>query len=122
MWSADGRSVFYMSDRSGAENIWVKPLSGQPKQVTQFRAGRVLWPDISKDGRTIVFERNFGIWALDVDSGQAAEVPIRRRGASIGPVTEHLTLTTGFTGLVAVAGRPQGRVRRARRDLCRVGP
>jgi len=99
MWSADGRSVFYMSDRSGAENIWVKPLSGQPKQVTQFKAGRVLWPDISKDGRTIVFERNFGIWTLDVDSGQAAEVPIRRRGASIGPVTEHLSLTTGFTGL-----------------------
>jgi Tol biopolymer transport system component/C-terminal processing protease CtpA/Prc len=99
MWSADGRSVFYMSDRSGAENIWVKPLSGQPKQVTQFRAGRVLWPDISKDGRTIVFERDFGIWALDVDSGKAAEVPIRRRGASTGPVTEHLTLTTGFTGL-----------------------
>jgi Tol biopolymer transport system component/C-terminal processing protease CtpA/Prc len=99
MWSADGRSVFYMSDKSGAENIWVKPLSGQPKQVTQFRAGRVLWPDISKDGRTIVFERDFGIWALDVDSGKAAEVPIRRRGASIGPVTEHLTLTTGFTAL-----------------------
>ena len=99
MWSADGRNVFYMSDKSGAENIWVKPLSGQPKQITQFRAGRVLWPDISKDGRTIVFERNFGIWTLDVDSGQAAEVPIRRRGASIGPVTEHLTLTTGFTGL-----------------------
>ena len=99
MWSADGRSVFYMSDKSGAENIWVKPLSGQPKQVTQFRGGRVLWPDISKDGRTIVFERNFGIWTLDVDSGQAAEVPIRRRGASIGPVSEHLTLTTGFTGL-----------------------
>jgi Tol biopolymer transport system component/C-terminal processing protease CtpA/Prc len=99
MWSADGRNVFYMSDKSGAENIWVKPLSGQPKQVTQFKAGRVLWPDISKDGRTIVFERDFGIWALDVDSGKAAEVPIRRRGASIGPVTEHLSLTTGFTAL-----------------------
>ena len=99
MWSADGRSIFYMSDRSGAENIWMKPLSGQPKQITQFRAGRVLWPDISKDGRTIVFERNFGIWTLDVDSGRATEVPIRRRGASIGPVSEHLTLTTGFSDL-----------------------
>ena len=99
MWSADGRNLFYMSDRSGAENIWVKPLSGQPKQLTQFRAGRVLWPDISADGRTIVFERDFSIWAMDVDSGKAAPVPIRRRGASIGPVTEHLTLTTGFTGL-----------------------
>lgn len=99
MWSADGRSLYYMSDRSGAENIWVKPLGGQPKQITQFRAGRVLWPDISTDGRTIVFERDFGIWTLDVASGRSAAVPIRRRGASIGPVVEHLTLTNGFSDL-----------------------
>ena len=99
MWSQDGRSVYFMSDRTGAENLWVKPLSGQPRQITQFRAGRVLWPDISTDGKTIVFERNFGVWALDVDSGKAAEVPIRRRGASIGPVTEHLTLTNTFSDL-----------------------
>jgi Tol biopolymer transport system component/C-terminal processing protease CtpA/Prc len=99
MWSADGRSIYFMSDRSGAENIWTKPMSGAPRQITQFRAGRVLWPDISTDGKTIVFERNFGVWTLDVDSGKAAEVPIRRRGASIGPVTEHLTLNNGFSDL-----------------------
>ena len=60
MWSGDGRSLFFMSDRSGAENIWIAAARRrQPKQVTQFRAGRVLWPDISTDGRTIVFERDF---------------------------------------------------------------
>ena len=106
MWSADGRNVYYMSDRSGAENIWVKPLSGQARQITTFRAGRVLWPDISYDGRTIVFERNFSVWSLDLESGRASEVAIRRRGASIGPVTEHLTLTTGFSDL---ALSPDGR-------------
>ena len=57
MWSADGRSLYYVSDRSGAENLWVKPLGGQARALTQFRAGRVLWPNISYDGRTIVFER-----------------------------------------------------------------
>ena len=106
MWARDGRSVYYMSDRSGAENLWVKPLSGEPRQITQFKAGRVLWPDISTDGRTIVFERNFSLWSLDVGSGRAAEIPIRRRGASIGPVSEHLTLTTGFSDL---ALSPDGR-------------
>jgi Tol biopolymer transport system component len=106
MWSGDGTSLFFMSDRSGAENIWMTPLTGQPKQVTTFRAGRVLFPDISADGRTIVFERNFGIWSLDVSSGRAAEVKIRRSGASIGPVTEHLTFTTGFSDL---ALSPDGR-------------
>jgi len=99
MWSGDGNSLYFMSDRSGAENIWTTPLRGAPKPVTTFRAGRVLWPSISVDGRTIVFERNFGIWALDVASGRAAEVPIRLRGASTSPVNEHLTLTTGFSDL-----------------------
>ncbi len=106
MWSPDGRSLYYMSDRSGAENIWVKPLSGQARALTQFKAGRVLWPSISYDGRTFVFERNFGVWKLDTQSGQAAEVPITRRGASIGPVTEHLTLNNGFQDL---ALSPDGR-------------
>jgi len=106
MWSGDGRSLYFMSDRSGAENIWMKPLTGQPKQVTAFRGGRVLWPGMSTDGRTIVFERNFGIWTLDVASGRTAEVPIRRRGASTSPVSEHLTLTNGFTDL---ALSPDGR-------------
>jgi Tol biopolymer transport system component len=106
MWSADGRSLFFMSDRTGAENIWTQPLSGQPKQITQFRAGRVLWPDISTDGKTIVFERDFSIWSLDVDSGRTAAIPIRRRGASIGPVSEHLALNTGFQSL---ALSPDGR-------------
>lgn len=106
MWSGDGNSLFFMSDRSGSENIWTKPLRGEPKQVTAFRAGRVLWPGISADGRTIVFERNFGIWTLDVASGRAAEVPIRRRGASTSPVSEHLTLTNGFSDL---ALSPDGR-------------
>ena len=99
MWSADGKSLFFMSDRSGYENIWSKALTGQPKQVTDFKSGRVLWPDISTDGRTIVFERNFAIWSLDTSSGRAAQVTIRRRGASIGPVSEHMTLTTGFSDL-----------------------
>ena len=106
MWSADGRSLYFMSDRSGAENIWVKPLTGQARAITQFKAGRVLWPSISYDGRVVVFERGFGIWKLDTESGQASEVPIARRGASIGPVTEHLSLTNGFQEL---ALSPDGR-------------
>jgi Tol biopolymer transport system component/C-terminal processing protease CtpA/Prc len=114
MWSGDGRALYFMSDRSGAENIWTQTLSGQPRQVTQFRAGRVLWPDISADGRTIVFERDFSIWTLDTGSGRAAQVAIRRRGASIGPVMEHLNLNTGFQSLaLAPDGRKVAFVARA---------
>ena len=99
MWAADGKSLFFMSDRSGSENLWTKPLSGAPKAVTTFTSGRVLFPDISFDGKTIVFERNFGIWTVDTASGRAAAVSIRRSGASTAPVVEHLTLNQGFSDL-----------------------
>ncbi len=104
MWSADAATIFFVSDRGGAQNIWSTSTRGsgpQPsrkggaeaRQVTKFKDGRVLWPNISYDGKTIVFERNFAIWKLDTGTGQAVEVPITQRGASIGPSIEHLRLT-----------------------------
>src|SRR5215213_9265454 len=66
MWSPDGSALYFMSDRSGAQNIWMAPrATGAAKAVTTFREGRVLWPTISTDGRTIAFERDFGIWTVD---------------------------------------------------------
>jgi tricorn protease len=99
MWGGDGRRLFYVSDRGGAQNIWSRPLqaaAGQAQQVTQFKGGRVLWPNISYDGRTIVFEHDFGVWKLDTASGQASQVHITRRGAPAGPSVEHLTLNNQF--------------------------
>ena len=94
MWAADGRSLFYVSDRSGAQNIW-KQQPGQPAvQLTRFTDGRVLWPTISADGGRVAFERDFGIWLLDTATGRAVSVPISRRGAAAGPAVEHLSLTS----------------------------
>ena len=92
MWGEAGRSLFFMSDRGGAENIWRLPLTGggSATQVTKFTDGRVLWPSISYDGRTIVFERGFGIWRLDTESGRASEVRVMRRGAPAGPAVERV--------------------------------
>ena len=96
MWTRDGRALYYMSDRSGAQNIWHKPLNGAPRQVTHFTDGRVVWPQISADGRSIVFERDFNIWKLDTESGKAAMVEIVRRGVPAGPAVQHLSLTSQF--------------------------
>jgi tricorn protease len=93
MWSKDDHTLFYVSDRSGAQNIWAQEIGGKSRQITQFKDGRVLWPSIGYDGRTIVFERNFQIWKLDANSGRAGAVDINRRGASSGPGVEHLRLT-----------------------------
>ena len=44
MWSPDGAVLFFMSDESGAENIWRLPARRRRtrSQVTRFTDGRVL--------------------------------------------------------------------------------
>jgi tricorn protease len=101
MWNGDGSSLFYVADRGGAENIWTRPASatGPDRALTTFRDGRLLWPSITTDGKTVAFERNFGIWTLDTASGQAREVPIVRRGVASSPAPERTRLTNQFSDL-----------------------
>ena len=95
MWSTDGKTLFYMSDASGAENIWAAPVAtpASAKELTHFKEGRVLWPSIGDGGRTIVFERNFAIWKVDTASGKAERVPITLRGVAASPGVTHVTET-----------------------------
>lgn len=108
MWSGDGRALFYVSSRGGVENIWRRavpppgggdPAAGRDRQVTAFHDGRVLWPSITTDGRTIAFERGFGIWTLDTDSGRAHQVTIVRRGAAATPAPDRTRQTSRFSAL-----------------------
>lgn len=99
LWSQDGQTIYYISDRSGQQNIWAKPLSGKPAQLTAFKEGRVLWPSISQNGKTIVFERDFGIWSYNTATKQATPVSIRLRGAAAGSSVDHLKLTGQFRDL-----------------------
>jgi tricorn protease len=106
MWAPDGKTIYFVSDRSGAQNIWALTLGGQPRQVTRFGDGRVLWPMLSYDGRTLVFERDFELWTLDTGDGRAAKVPVTKRGVAATPLTERVSMTNGLQDL---ALSPDGR-------------
>lgn len=108
MWSGDGRNLFYVSDRGGAENIWTRPATtaGSDRALTTFKDGRVLWPSATPDGKTIAFERDFGLWLLDTSNGQSRQVPITRRGAATAPSPERTRQTAQFSDL---ALSPDGR-------------
>ena len=100
MWSGDGKTLYFVSDKGGPENVWSKGVGGgEEHAVTTFKTGRVLWPTMSYDGKAMVFERDFGVWTLDVATGKAAEVPITLRGASSSPGVEHQSLSAGFQWL-----------------------
>jgi len=95
MWGADGRTLWFMSDEGGTENIWRLPLDGGAAQpVTRFTDGRVLFPSIAYDGKAIVFEREFEIWKLDTATGAAARVPVALRGAPAAAGERRLVETT----------------------------
>jgi len=92
LWDAAGEGLYFVSDRGGTENLWYQSLRpGAPaRQVTCFRDGRVLRPSISANGRWIVFQRDFRLWCLDTETGEAAPVDIRvRPDQKRNPVTRH---------------------------------
>jgi tricorn protease len=92
MWSADGATIYYVSDRDGAENVWARPRTGRARSLTHFRDGRVLWPSISALGRTIAFERDFAIWTLDTGTGDARPIAITLPQRPESPTVTHLQL------------------------------
>src|SRR5207249_3412193 len=90
LWPMFGRDgIYFVSDRGvmakagspevlkSVNNVWKLPLNGSPPvQVTQHTSGSLFWPSISADGRTIVYEENFGLWKLDLNNGRPVEVKI----------------------------------------------
>ena len=124
MWAPDGKRLLFMADNSadggpGHENLYeADAASGATRELTHFTGGRLLWPTISYDGSTVVFERNFGIWKADARTGKAEEVKITLRGLPSGPGVEHQAVTA-WSGL---ALSPDGRklaVIGAWRGVCR---
>jgi tricorn protease len=78
MWGSDG-FIYFVSDRegNGLTNIWrVADKGGTAEPITTFKTGDVRWPAMSSDGKTVMFEHDFGIWKLDVASRKAAAVPL----------------------------------------------
>ncbi len=58
-------------------NIWrISERGGKPVQVTHHTSGNLFYPSMSADGKTIVYEENFGLWKLDIASWKSTEIRI----------------------------------------------
>ncbi len=90
LWSRDG-FIYFVSDREGKgqTNIWrVSESGGAGEQVTRFASGDVRFPGLSSDGKTIVFEHDFGIWKLDLPSRQVKPIPLEIAAETQQTLTE----------------------------------
>ncbi len=72
VWAPDGRSFYYLSERSGSSNIWKSSLQGdaKPEQITQHHKGSVRFLSIARDG-TLVYGFEGEVWRQP--AGQAAQ-------------------------------------------------
>lgn len=55
LWLPDGKGFYFVSNRDGTANLWLKREGLEATQVTRFKDDGVVTPDLSADGGTFVF-------------------------------------------------------------------
>lgn len=95
-WSPDGRTIAFVSDRSGTDQIWLlDPATGATRQITQGTAKHA-WPEWSPDGTRLVY------WGFDATTAE-------HRIATIGADGRNETLVATWSGhLDRPVWRPDG--------------
>jgi Amidohydrolase family/WD40-like Beta Propeller Repeat len=82
VFSPDGRAIVFISDRSGAENVWIAAADGSdPRQITHLDDNSVFASPVwSADGKSIWVSRfeapsnGFALWRYDLDRGAGVDV------------------------------------------------
>ncbi len=80
-FSPDGKQIAFLSDRDGAENLWIMKSDGtEPKQVTKEKQASFASPAWTEDGQSVVASRNvpglrtFELWIYDTRGGSGLQV------------------------------------------------
>lgn len=105
-WSPDGQSIAFLSDRSGAENLWVMRADGsQPRQISfGDDESALVSPAWSPDGKSLYVSRfrwsvdGYDLWRYELDGTETLVVPVMKKGQT----------TAGTSSLGAVVS-PDGR-------------
>ncbi len=75
VWSPDGRTIAFLWDRAGVQNVFTAPAAGGPPvALTHYDSdliGSLFW---SHDGRTIHYVRQGGLWQVPAGGGAPAPV------------------------------------------------
>ncbi|PYP07481.1 MAG: amidohydrolase, partial [Gemmatimonadetes bacterium] len=79
-WSPDGKRIVFLSDKSGAENVWLcDPDGSHSKALTKGTNNLYASPDWTPDGNYIVVSRTSGVlgsvyelWLIHKDGGTGA--------------------------------------------------
>jgi tricorn protease len=98
MWSPDGRTLYFVSDRSGNDELWSQ-TDGRFRQLTALHGETVLFPTISRDGKMIAFEHGMALWTYDVETGATRKLAVELQGLPDVTTPEHVAQIAGFASL-----------------------
>ena len=75
-WSADGKWIFFISNRSGSDQIWKMPVNGgDASQITQKGAFEMF---ATSDGKKIIYSKSvgkIGLWSVKTDGSDEKAIP-----------------------------------------------
>ncbi len=106
VWSHDGESVYFASDRSGTLDIWRRRAdANEPAEVVVERIGDQVPADISQDGRWLYFTEespgNRDIYRVSLEPGSEPETVLATEhdeaSPSLSPDGTHLVFETDAT-------------------------
>ncbi len=108
-FSPDGKSVVFVSDRSGGDNVWTLALDTRDStQITKGNTNLYISPEYSPDGKYIVASRSGGLggaaklWMYHVEGGNgvalstlpAAAPNVKMVGAAFGSSARYMWFAT----------------------------
>jgi Tol biopolymer transport system component len=115
-FSPDGRHVAFVSDRTGAENLWIADVDGRsPRAVTRGDRAWYVAPAWTPDGSAIIATRRNGflvneseLWMYPVDGGAGVKLTVPgfvAHGAAFGS-DERLLYFAAIPGPTTAPGPP----------------
>lgn len=115
-FAPDGKSIVFVSDRSGYENLWtVNPAGANPRALTKDKDAQYISPAWTPDGKYIVVSRtktgilgsSYDLVLINKDGGSGLAITGKGAGAPTGP-PDPLT-PPPYNNFLGAAVAPDGR-------------